>query len=281
MTTSSHPVVVGIVGKQPSVLGFAVGQARAARSSLWVVHSTGTPAQAGDFYGGLEVLEDLRRTGQAVLDDARRLMEEEAPDLEVEYVLTSEAPSHALLHAVPSASLLVLGSDDVPWYDRLMRTRVAGHLALHAPCPVGVVPEQAYPWSRDGDVVVALDGDTSADGPLQLAFEEAHARDAALHILHATPPGTITSDADEIRANLAEVVAGWRSTFPDVIVLTAIAIGDPKKAVAHATESAALVVVGRPHGHVVPFAVSRPLASDVLRRAHCPVAVVPPTYRGV
>jgi nucleotide-binding universal stress UspA family protein len=281
MTTSSHPVVVGIVDKQPSVLGFAVGEARAAHSSLWVVHSTGRPPQPGDYYGGFDLFDELSRTGQAVLDDARRFVEEEAPELEVEYVLTSEGPRHALEHAVPSARLLVVGSDDVPWFDRLMRTDVAGHLALHAACPVVVVPEQAYPWARDGDVVVTLDGDTSAEGPLQLAFEEADARDAVLHVLHATPPGTIVSDAEEIRANLAEVVAGWRDTFPDVIVLTAITTGDPKKAVAHATESAALVVVGRPHGRVIPFAVSRPLATDVLRRAHCPVAVVPPTYRGV
>ena len=143
MNTATSPVVVGIADKQPSALGVAIRQASATESPLWVVHSVGVPSQAAEFYAGYEVIEDLRRTGQGVLDDARHFIEREAPGLEVDYILSTDEPLHAIQHAAANARLIVLGADDVPWYDRLLRTKVAGHLALHAPCPIIVVPEHS------------------------------------------------------------------------------------------------------------------------------------------
>jgi nucleotide-binding universal stress UspA family protein len=152
---------------------------------------------------------------------------------------------------------------------------------MHAPCPVVIVPEVAYPKSMEGEVVVTIDGDSSADGPLRFAFEQASARDGVLHVLHAVPPATMLSDIADLRANMSEVLAGWRDKFPDVAVMDAFAVGDPRDVVARATNGAELVVVGRPHGRVMPFAISRPLATAVVRRASCPVAVVPADYQGV
>lgn len=280
MNTLNRPVVVGVVDKQPSALSFAIAQARATRSPLRVIHSAGFPSQMAEMYAGAALIEDLRADGQQVLDNARRFVEERAPELEAGFVLTSVPPLQALEDVAEDARVIVLGTDDIPWYERLLRTQVSGHLALHAPCPVVVVPELAYPGRFDGDIVLTLDGDTLADGPIRFAFEEASVHDRTLHVLHAAPPGTLSSDSEEIRANIAEVLAGWHERYPDVVVLPAFAAGDARAMIMRATERAGLVVVGRPHGHSMPFAVARPLAAQVLRGAHCPVAVVPASYPG-
>lgn len=281
MNTANRPVVIGIVDKQPSALTFAIAEARSRLSPLHVIHSAGLSSQISEFSAESILEDDVRAAGQEVLDDARRFVEDQAPGLDVEYTLTSVPPLSALEEAATSARVMVLGADDIPWFDRLLRTTVSGHLARHAPCPVVVVPELAYPARFEGDIVLTLDGDTLADGPIRFAFEEANAHDRVLHVLHATPPGTLTSDSEEIRANIAEVLAGWREPYPDVTVLDAYTFGDPKAVVLRASERAALVVVGRPHGgHTTPFAVSRPLATEVLRGSHSPVAVVPASYSG-
>jgi len=279
MNTAIRPVVVGIADKQSSLLRVAIQQASATASSLWVVHSVGVPTQTAEFYTGYEVLEDLRKTGQGVLDDAKEYIEREAPDLTVEYILSTEGPLAAIEHASADARLIVLGSDDVPWYERLLRTKVAGHLALHGPCPVIVVPEHAGADTYEGDIVVTVGGDTTADGPMLFALEQASAHHVSVHVLHAIVPGTALDESNRARAAIGEIVAGWRAKFPDVKIFEAYGREDAEEAVLRATGSAALVIVGRPH-HPTPLSLSHPFASDVLKRAHCPVAVVADSYQG-
>lgn len=278
MNTVNRPVVIGLLDHQPWALSFAIAQAQSTRSPLRVIHSAGSPSQLSEFYAGSALLEDLRADGQQVLDAARRFVEEHAPEVDAQYTLTDVAPLHALEGVATEARFIVLGTDDVPRFERLLRTKVSGYLARHAPCPVVVVPELSYLGSFEGDIVLTLDGDALADGPIRFAFEQAEAHDRVLHVLHATPPGTLGSDSEEVRANIAEVLAGWRERYPDVMVLPAYASGNAKAIVLRATERAGLVVVGRPHGHATPFAVSKPLATEVLRRCHGPVAVVPASY---
>ncbi len=274
-------VVVGIADKQPSVLAFAAREARFAQASLHVVHAAGHSTQDGDFLAGVAVTESMLKAGQVILDDAKKFLEEEiGVDQPVEIELSSADPVESLAGAASDAAMLVLGADDVPWYDRMLRTRISGHLALSAPCPVVIVPEVQYAPAVEGEVVVTLDGDTSAEGPLRFAFEQASARDSVLHVLHAVPPATMAGDVADLRANLAEVLADWRAQYPEVEVLEVVIVGDPKEVVVRATNAAELVVVGRPHGRSMPLALSRPLAWHVVSRGNCPVAVVPSSYRG-
>ena len=281
MNTVKPVVVVGIVDKQPSVLRFAAREARLAGARLQVVNAAGPAVEIAAVYPELGILKSLRDVGQHVLDDAREFVTDELDISDAEFILTDGIPTEVLMQAAAGARMMVLGADDVPWYDRLIRTKVAGHLAMHARCPVVVVPEVEYPHFMGGDVVVTIDGTSAADGPLRFAFEQADARYGVLHVLLAVPPATLPSDVADLRANMSEVLAGWREVFPDVVVMDAFAVGDPKDVVANATRGAELVVVGRPHGRAMPFALLRPLATDVLRRANCPVAVVPADYRGV
>ncbi|MDX6275977.1 MAG: hypothetical protein QOJ72_105 [Nocardioidaceae bacterium] len=286
MNTSPRPVVVGISAKQSTVLRYAVAEAARLKTSLRVVHCFALPTQAAEFYVGGDVLDSYRIAGEAVIADSRELIEDEYPEAEVEYVLANGMPGVVLLAESATAQAIVLGADDIPWYDRMLGGEVSGHLARKASCPVVVVPEVEQPevdrvGSRRDGVVVTIDGDTSATSPLRYGFEQADLRGETLHVLHAAPAATMQDDFDNHRANVAEILAGWAELYPGVRVLSSLTSGDPLETCIAATEHASLVVIGRPHSHTVLFALARPMAMQVLRQAHCPVAVVPTDYRGV
>lgn len=278
MESHSSPVVVGIDDKQPTALRFALAEAHRRATDLRVVHSATVPA--AEFYVAADVVEEIRDAGRKVLHDAQHFIEQEVTPVPVEYVLTVSPPIEALDVEAQEASIVVIGTDDISWPDRLLGGAIASRTALHAACPVIVVPERSYPTPLSGGVVVALDGDTPASGPLRFAFEQAGGRGNVLHVLHAIPEGTTRPDVEAVRANLGEILAGWSDTFPTVRVQLSFPIDEAEDACARATEQAELVVVGRPHRHALPYALARPLAAEVLRHAHCPVAVVPADYQG-
>lgn len=278
MNTTAGCIVAGVREDQPNVVGFAIGQARAARCPLRIMHAR-VPAEVSHVYEGMSLTEEFRVAGEAVLAAARRYVEQRAADLEVSYELSDQSPREALVRASRQAKVLVLGSDDVPWHQRLMRTRISGYLSRRAMCPVVVVPRTADPEPFEGDVVLTLDGESPSTGPIRFAFEEAKLRDRVLHVLHATPPGMLVADAESVRANLAEVLAGWSESYPDVKVLTTLSTIEPEEAVTHATERAGLVVVGRPHEHAI-IEPGHSIAADVIQRAFSPVAVVPQAFAG-
>jgi nucleotide-binding universal stress UspA family protein len=263
MEPNRAPVVVGIRDMQPTALRFALREAHRRGTGLRVIHSSG-----------------LRDDGQELLDDARHVIEQEVTPVPVAYELTSVAPIEALEAEAHEAAIVVIGADGISWPDRLLGGAIASHVANHAACPVVMVPEPDHSTTPGEVVVIALDGDTPARGPLHFAFEQADARALALHVLHAVPPATAAPDAECLRADIGEALAGWADTFPEVRVLLSFPIDEADDACRRATERSELVVVGRPHRHSLPFALARPLAAGVVRHARCPVAVVPAEYRG-
>lgn len=280
MNSSTRPIVVGIVATEPTALRFAVQEALRAGAGLEIVHAATVPAHDVATYVGVNEFEDIKIAGQLVLDGARTFVEQVASLPPVSYVMAVASAIEALEHTAATAQLLVIGANDVPWYDRMLGDGVAQHMARHAPCPVVVVPEVAHLGSPADGVVVTLDGDTSAVGPLlTYAFEQAGARGHELYILHATAPATLPADAEEIRAEIGEVLARWAQAYPDVRVIRAFIMDGTEQAIAGASEHAGLVVVGRSRSRNLSFALARPLAMQVLRRAGCPVAVIPPDYR--
>ncbi|MCD9198216.1 universal stress protein [Aeromicrobium wangtongii] len=277
--TTTKPVVVGVMGKQSSVLTFAMQEAAETHSPLTVMHSTGLAMQAGDLYADREVLGELRAHGRTLLDEVKEFVQHEAPDLQAEYVLTAVPPMQALEDASRGARALIVGSDHVPWFDRLLLSEVAGRLARHTDCPVVVVPELNSAHTHDGSIILPLDGDTVADGAIRFAFEHAAAHHTAVRVLHVIAPRTLADEAEAIKADVEKVIAGWRTTYPDIPVETSFSIGEPEPAIIRSTSGARLVVVARPRSHRA-LAASGSLATQVLRGAHCPVAVVPVDYAG-
>lgn len=279
MNRSTRPIAVGIAATQPTALRFAMREAIRAGAGLQVVHAASVPAHDVATYVGVREFEDIKIAGQKVLDGAREFIEQEVSLPLVSYLLAIATALEALEHTAATAQLLVIGENDIPWYDRMVDDGVAQHMARHAPCPVVVVPEVAHLGPPTGGVVVTLDGDTSTIGPLTYAFEQARARGHELHVLHATAPATLPADAEAIRAHIGEVLAGWARRYPDVRVIRAFIMDGTEQAIAGASEHAELVVVGRSRSRNLSFALSRPLAMQVLRLAGCPVVVVPPDYQ--
>lgn len=274
MSIHRAPVVVAIKDEQPTALSFALRAAQQQGLGLRVVHASGMPVQPPGSFLGPELLRDLRTEGSAVLEGARKRVEDAGSDVAVEYVLATTGTIDALEDEAERAGMLVLGADDLRWPDRLLGGAVATHVALRAACPVVVVPERTHPTPLSGGVVVALDGDTLAVGPLRFAYEQASAGSGSLHVLHALAPGTSRPEAEEVRANIGEVIAGWSGEYPGVRVSLQFPIDGPDQACIRATEVSELVVVGRPHRRSAVPGLARPLAAEVIRHAHCPVAVV-------
>ena len=105
-----------------------------------------------------------------------------------------ESPIMLLRDVSAWASMLVLGRHHVGLLDTMLTGRVGAAVARHATCPVVIVPPG---WSRanhDGrPVVVALDGETSAQSALHVACEEAELRRTPLVAMHAVPLHSKTS----------------------------------------------------------------------------------------
>ncbi len=277
MSNQSLPVVVGVVDDQPAVVRYAVAEAERLGRSLRVVHCWTVPSLGAEFVVASDTTTVLRTDAQRVLHLARAIVSETALEAHTEFVVEYGPPDTVLVEEGRSAAVLVIGSDDLPWFERFLVGELSSHLARAAACPVVVVPEEGSTGGGDGGVVVTIDGETSAAGPLRYGFEQADARQEPLHVLHAAPGGTLDLDLPRYRANLAEVVAGWQEQFPGVEVVRSTTAGRASEACIKVSTRASLVVMGRHHGHS-PFALVRPIARAVLREAQCPVAVVPLDY---
>ncbi|MDP3968738.1 MAG: universal stress protein [Nocardioides sp.] len=275
---SSRAVVVGVDDKQPHAVKFALEEATRTGSELIVVHSAGLPGQTYETYSAATLFASLRDAGQAILDLTREMIDSIEHDVPVRYVLSPRAPAGALEQEARDARLLVIGTEKASWFERLLGGAIAEHLVRHAAVPVVVVPERDHHREK-ADVVVMIDGNSAARGPLRFAFDAATARNGVLHVLHATPPGTAPEDALAAQAAVSEVLAGWRAEFPDVQVRTEFVTAHPPEACLEATASAGLVVLGRPSGRPVPLALARPVAAQVVRRAKCPVVIIPLSFR--
>lgn len=275
MTTVRPTVVVGVADKQTAAVRYAVAEAERLNRRLRVVHCWVAPMPTAALYVGAATVAEMRQEGMAVLDGARTTVAETSSAIEVDYILADGAPVNVLLEEAEQAETLVIGVDDVPWIERFLGGVASGHLATSAKCPVVVVPDRDGPRAVGGGVVVTVDGETSARGPLRYAFEAAGARGEDLHVLHVIPHGSTPDQVESRGANLAEVMAGWQDQFPEVAVTRSTSAGSPADECIAATTEASLVVIGRHNGHTKPFGRSRQTAISVVRGARCPVAVVP------
>ena len=139
-----------------------------------------------------------------------------------------------------------------------------------------------------GHIVVGIDDSKGAEHLLGVALQEAAARGVNVRVLHTWRPpvpmeaypvlGYDVACASEQRVGedrMAAVVAAAGST-PGVNVTVDVRSGDAGSALAEASTSADLVVIGqRSHGAFMTALVGS-ATGYVLHHAHCAVLVVPP-----
>lgn len=276
-TRLERPIVVGVKDKQLSALRYAMTEASRQKCGVRVVHAYAL----SDLEPSLLMTEALELSAEGILGTAKAFLDSEGCEVPVEYVAEVGSASRVLSAQSESARALVLGPDNTSWYEHILTGEVGSWLATHAKSPVVIVPEG---WDethgRRGGLVVSVDGATDAHGPLTFAFAAAERRGEELHVIHVVPPATSQGDEDEHRLNIAEVLSGWAEQYPDVTVFRSLVLGRIDEACAGATSLANLVVVGRPQGRLLPFSLSKPVASAVIKEANCPVAVIPANYDG-
>jgi nucleotide-binding universal stress UspA family protein len=206
-----------------------------------------------------------------------------APGLLIDTDQLTGAPAQAVTESGSGAMMLVVGSRGVSEFAAMILGSVSRYAAIHAPCPVVVVREQAGAAHRQVGVGIA-DPDTSA-AALEFAFEEAALRKASLIAVHAwhTPQGDISRAGDQFTApgrdrieaaataKLDELLGDWRDKYPDVPVSHDVVHGHAGRALAGLSARADLVVLGRHAAHHGPGSVLH----AVLGHAHGPIVTVP------
>jgi nucleotide-binding universal stress UspA family protein len=209
-----------------------------------------------------------------------------AGDLEVERVEVTGFPEAVLQAESRRAELVVVGNRGLGGFAGLLIGSVAVALAGHTECPVVVVrgaePDDAAPLLEP--VVVGVDGSPESEAALAFAFGAADLRRVPLLAVHAwwdllvdpTMAPLVDWDAAEADEHevLAERLAGWAETYPDVPVRRLVVRDRPAHALVKESARAQLVVVGsRGRGGLRGMLLGS-VSQALLHHAHCPVAVV-------
>ena len=274
---NTDPVVVGVVDKQPSALRFAAEAALARDVDLHVVYAI-EPLIAGDIVMSRD--EIGQAAGQAVLDEAKATLDTLEVTPPTTYELGFGSPAGVLSEAAEKASMIVVGTDEAKWIDRVGTDRVTERLAKHADVPVAIVPERSRTHHTGTGVYVAVDGRSPAAGPVQFAFTEAdRQRRKKLHVIHALPPGTSVDEMNAIRADVSEALAGWSELYPDVQVTRRLVFDDSDEGCLDATNDAALFVLGRAAHPGLSGIFGHPVITQIARRTRCPSVVVPNDWK--
>lgn len=133
-------IVVGVDGSPESMraLVWAAGEARVRGTVLEVVHADVFRHEVMDLFGP-RVLQSER----AVLEDAILRARSLEPSVVVEARLCEPPAGEALIEASEDAELLVVGSSGTSGFKHLTLGSVSAECALHAKCPVVIVPSIA------------------------------------------------------------------------------------------------------------------------------------------
>jgi nucleotide-binding universal stress UspA family protein len=271
----SRMVAVGVDGSAESAAAarYAVKAATERGLNVLLVHAYEPPA--------VNVPLD-----QSILDSCRRRAEQQVAQVAAQLVVPSDmmintwVPSGSrtavLLHVARLVPILVVGQDHPSWGERLVFGRVASQVAQRAECPVVVVPAgwHASRMAERHPVVVALEGDSPAQGVLEFAFEQATFLGTGLVALHAAPSGARSEDIAMETANLTELLAGWKQDYPQLRVDSVVIPGDEDATLLRWSKSAAVLLVQRPQRHWWKPS-THSVISAVLQQTRCPLILVP------
>lgn len=285
-TSTSHPVIVGVDGSDVSNKAIAFGVAEAARLGRDVTLVHVVPDFVAVSPMAPLMPQDLRETGeeilQGALEEARRI----DPDVAVTTELRWGHRVATLADGSGESAVVVVGHEHRSLVDRILTGATASGLAARAVCPVVAVPTSWAPEAVHGSVVVGVKAPAHSSELLARAFAAAAARHAELVVVHAweMPSGYDDIIASRVAqeewvqhatSEIEPLLAPWRKAYPDVVVRLRIVHDQPAHAlVAASTAADLLVVVRRAHGF--PAMHLGACARAVLRESRCPVEVVAP-----
>lgn len=283
-------IVVGIDASEASTKALRWGAAEAVRRGrpLTVVHA--------GYYLYEPALRRSRAESEAreigeyaggIIDAARRVVDEVDPTIEMTPLLHEGSPSEYLITVSADADLIVLGSHGDGSLAGAVLGSISQSVAAHAHCPVVVInlhsPAHATPRPV---IVVGVSPSRAGIQALRFAFSEAALRAAALVTVRcwgdvewgAASIGydsSVIADWEKVEQRvLDECVDNLAPEFPSVPVYKELKRIRPQWGLDRLAIGAELLVVGchRPDDHW--FSRLGPVASWLVHRAPCPVAVV-------
>ncbi|WJY96312.1 Universal stress protein [Corynebacterium felinum] len=240
-----------------------------------------------------ELFEELQKETMDIIEAAKAVALEVAPDIKIGYTVAEGTPIDMLLEMSESVSMIVMGSRGLGGLSGMVMGSVSAAVVSHAKCPVVVVREDniVTEESKYGPVVVGVDGSEISQKATDFAFAEAQARGAKLIAVHtwmdmqvqASLAGLAAAQQewnvveDEQTKLVEELLAPKLEKYPDVEVEMVITRDRPIRALVEASKGAQLLVVGS-HGRggfrgMLLGSTSRAL----LQSAPCPMVVVRPT----
>jgi nucleotide-binding universal stress UspA family protein len=228
------------------------------------------------------MVDDLQAQAKRELSE----LADSLPGTDIEIRVAIGSPSGLLLEASEHAHLLVIGSRGKGGFAGLLLGSVGTQVAAHAECPTVVMRGAPRDSQR---IVVGVDGSPNSEQALAFAFDLAsrhgwdvvavHAWEVPSYDIIVAPIGEIPiplSDvADEEVRLAAEVLAGFRTDYPDVRVHEHLVRSSPVDALLDAATDAVMIVVGTRGRGPTLGAVLGSVSNGVLHKAHIPVAVVP------
>jgi nucleotide-binding universal stress UspA family protein len=254
------PIVAGVDGSDSALEAARWAADEAARKRVplrlvSVVHVPIASTFVGDIGPSPGLMDDLRAESQRMLDEARSALVAQQPNLNVATAVLIGPPIPALVEESSAARLMVLGSRGLGGFRGMLVGSTAVALASRGRCPVAVIRGSRR---GSGPVVVGVDGSTTSDAAVELAFEEASLRRAELVAVHtwlehaadaaqvAAVESAISGDAVSTRGMtaLTERLANWAEKYPDVTVFRRVTSGRPIVNLLAAAADAQLLLVG-------------------------------------
>jgi nucleotide-binding universal stress UspA family protein len=261
-------IVAGVDGSAASMMAalWAAREAAMRNVPLTLVHVVFAQSWASLGFGklaaqvGTELDQQQEELGRQIMADTTKVIEDSLevgarPPADSEVLLGPPVPT--LVDLSKDAQMVVVGCRGRGLLDRVLLGSVSTGLVHHAHCPVAVIHNEAPLALQPSQlpVVVGVDGSPASESATAIAFDEASFRGVELIALHAwcdadvadIPSIEWSAQQGVAEEALAERLAGWQESYPDVVVHRRIVWSRPAHHLINQAESSQLVVVGS-HG---------------------------------
>lgn len=259
-TIPEDAVIVGIDGSErdATCVAWGAGAATRARKPLHLLHAHDLAAEmaATDPVAarGMAAVADLE--DDTILPRAIEAARAKWPDLSITGSDPWTSPERALVEASEGAHLVVVGSKRVSGLERLLLGRSALAVAMHAKCPVVLLPVGAR-TDAEGPVVVGVDGSEHSVAAADRAFWIAQIRRTSVRVVISwhlevvdgmvvtTPDNPAWATVEAKYHGLAErTISSIAARYPNVRSEIVVRRGTPAKVLTAESADASLLVMG-------------------------------------